>query len=122
MVNPSRIMCASRSASSRPSVPRGQKDRSSCGSALRIGRWVRKRDAGGKWLQWGIGQTVLLADELKKLGVDLVDVSSGSNWAAQKIPVVQGYQVRPSLPLSVSLGERRRRVGRSAPSLSLSFL
>jgi 2,4-dienoyl-CoA reductase-like NADH-dependent reductase (Old Yellow Enzyme family) len=57
-----------------------------------------EKDADGKWLQWGIEQTVLLAGELKKLGVDLIDVSSGGNWAAQKIPVVPGYQVRPSLP------------------------
>jgi len=53
-----------------------------------------EKDADGKWLQWGIEQTVLLTGELKKLGVDLVDVSSGGNWAAQKIPVVPGYQVR----------------------------
>ena len=56
-----------------------------------------EKGADGEWLQWGIEQTVLLAGELKKLGVDLVDVSSGGNWAAQKIPVVPGYQVRHTL-------------------------
>ncbi|KAI9463810.1 NADH:flavin oxidoreductase 2 [Russula earlei] len=47
----------------------------------------------GRWLQWGVEQTILLAGELKDLGVDLIDVSSGGNWAAQKIPVTRGYQV-----------------------------
>ena len=83
-----------------------------------------EKDADGKWLQWGIEQTVLLAGELKKLGVDLVDVSSGGNWAAQKIPVVPGYQVRPPLPLSISLSEKKgANVGCVARALSLfSFL
>ena len=53
-----------------------------------------EKDSEGKWLQWGIEQTVLLSGELKKLGVDLVDVSSGGNWEAQKIPIAPGYQVR----------------------------
>ncbi|KAH9969906.1 FMN-linked oxidoreductase [Russula dissimulans] len=57
--------------------------------------WVEgpEKDADGKWLQWGIEQTVLLAGELKKLGVDLIDVSSGGNSAAQKISVTPLYQV-----------------------------
>lgn len=37
-------------------------------------------DADGKWPQWGIEKTVLLAGELKRLGVGLIDVSSGGNW------------------------------------------
>ena len=53
-----------------------------------------EKDSDGKWLQWGIEQSILLTAELKKLGVDMVDVSSGGNWAAQKIPVSPGYQVR----------------------------
>ena len=66
--------------------------------------------ADGKWLQCGIGQTVLLGGGLKRLGVDLVDVSFGGNWAAQKIPVVPGYQIHPS-PLSISPSEKRGRLG-----------
>ena len=68
-----------------------------------------EKGADGEWLQWGIEQTVLLVGELKKLSVDLVDVSSGGNWAAQKIPVVPGYQVRRSLPpsLRLSLGTKK---------------
>jgi hypothetical protein len=53
-----------------------------------------KKDTDGKCLQWGIEQTILLTGELKKLGFDLIGVSSGGNWPAQKIPVFPGYQVR----------------------------
>lgn len=35
----------------------------------------------------------MLVGELIKLGVDLVDVSTGGNWAGQKIPVGPYYQV-----------------------------
>ena len=40
-----------------------------------------EKDTQGKWLQWGIEQSILLAGELKKLGpgVDLIDVSSTGN-------------------------------------------
>ncbi|KAN0118536.1 hypothetical protein V8E52_004959 [Russula decolorans] len=53
-----------------------------------------KKDTDGKCLQWGIEQTILLTGELKKLGFDLIGVSSGGNWPAQKIPVFPGYQRR----------------------------
>ncbi|KAI9465023.1 FMN-linked oxidoreductase [Lactarius psammicola] len=52
-----------------------------------------EKDSEGRWLQWGVEQTILLTGELKKLGVDLIDVSSGGNWAAQKVLVEPGYQV-----------------------------
>jgi len=52
-----------------------------------------ERDSQGNWLQWGIEQTILLTGKLEKLGVDLIDVSSGGNWSAQKVPVGPGYQV-----------------------------
>ena len=53
-----------------------------------------ERDSEGKWLQWGVQQTIMLTGELKKVGVDLVDASSGGNWSAQKVVVGPGYQVR----------------------------
>ena len=53
-----------------------------------------EQDSEGKWLQWGVQQTIMLTGELKKLGVDLVDASSGGNWSAQKVVVGPGYQVR----------------------------
>jgi 2,4-dienoyl-CoA reductase-like NADH-dependent reductase (Old Yellow Enzyme family) len=41
---------------------------------------------------WDIKQSVGLARQLKGLGVDLIDCSSGGNVAAAKIPVGPGYQ------------------------------
>jgi 2,4-dienoyl-CoA reductase-like NADH-dependent reductase (Old Yellow Enzyme family) len=41
---------------------------------------------------WDIEQSVQLARELKKLGVDLIDCSSGGNVSNAKIPVGAGYQ------------------------------
>ncbi|QRV77882.1 NADH:flavin oxidoreductase/NADH oxidase [Ceratobasidium sp. AG-Ba] len=52
-----------------------------------------KDEKTGEWRSWGIEQTVILAKELKKIGVDLIDTSSGGNWVKQKIPIGPGYQV-----------------------------
>jgi 2,4-dienoyl-CoA reductase-like NADH-dependent reductase (Old Yellow Enzyme family) len=48
--------------------------------------WV---DEGG----WDIGQSVELARQVKSLGVDLIDVSSGGLLPHAKIPLAPGYQV-----------------------------
>jgi 2,4-dienoyl-CoA reductase-like NADH-dependent reductase (Old Yellow Enzyme family) len=47
------------------------------------------------WVQggWDIEQTVTLARELKKLGCDWIDASSGGLVKNQVIPVAPGYQV-----------------------------
>ncbi len=47
------------------------------------------------WVEggWGIEDSVRLATELKELGVDLIDVSSGGNVSNAKIPIGPGYQV-----------------------------
>jgi 2,4-dienoyl-CoA reductase-like NADH-dependent reductase (Old Yellow Enzyme family) len=42
---------------------------------------------------WDEKQSVVLVTELKKLGVDLIDCSSGGSVPYQKIPVGPGYQV-----------------------------
>jgi 2,4-dienoyl-CoA reductase-like NADH-dependent reductase (Old Yellow Enzyme family) len=42
---------------------------------------------------WDENQSVLFVKELKKLGVDLIDTSSGGNVAKATIPVGPGYQV-----------------------------
>jgi 2,4-dienoyl-CoA reductase-like NADH-dependent reductase (Old Yellow Enzyme family) len=42
---------------------------------------------------WDENQSVVLVKELKKLGVDLIDTSSGGNVAKATIPVGPGYQV-----------------------------
>ena len=47
--------------------------------------WV----AGG----WTIEDSIALAKELKKLGIDLIDCSSGGNAANAKIALTPGYQV-----------------------------
>lgn len=66
--------------------------------------WAEGPEKGddGLWKQWGIEQSKIFVGELEKIGVDLIDVSSAGNWAAQKIPVGPGYQVRilslPDLP------------------------
>ncbi|CDO75518.1 hypothetical protein BN946_scf184935.g54 [Trametes cinnabarina] len=49
--------------------------------------------ATGEWRYWGIEQSKVLAGELKKLDVDLVDCSTGGNYVNQKIPLAPGYQV-----------------------------
>lgn len=68
-----------------------------------------EKGADGSWQSWGIEQSIILAKELKKLGVDLLDVSSGGNFAGQKIDIGPGYQVPladaikkavPDLPIS----------------------
>jgi 2,4-dienoyl-CoA reductase-like NADH-dependent reductase (Old Yellow Enzyme family) len=41
---------------------------------------------------WDVEQSVELARQLKPLGVDLIDCSSGGNVATAKIPVGAGYQ------------------------------
>ena len=43
---------------------------------------------------WDIQQSVELARALKKIGVDLIDCSSGGNVAHAQIPVGPGYQTR----------------------------
>ncbi|KAG6832561.1 hypothetical protein H0H92_000190 [Tricholoma furcatifolium] len=52
-----------------------------------------EQNASGMWQQWGIEQSKIFAKEMQKLGVDLVDASSGGNWAKQVIPLKHGYQV-----------------------------
>ncbi len=42
---------------------------------------------------WDIEQSVQLARQLKSLGVDLIDVSSGGTVPQARIPVAKGYQV-----------------------------
>lgn len=47
------------------------------------------------WVEggWDTPESVMLAERLKALGVDIVDVSSGGLDAGQKIPLGPGYQV-----------------------------
>lgn len=64
--------------------------------------WVENPDTGkpaddsapGSELGWTLEQSIELASQLRDRGVDLIDVSSGGNLAAVKIPVGPGYQTR----------------------------
>jgi 2,4-dienoyl-CoA reductase-like NADH-dependent reductase (Old Yellow Enzyme family) len=53
------------------------------------------RVSASDWVDggWGIEDTLAFADELKKRGVDWIDVSSGGVSPLQKIPLTPGYQV-----------------------------
>lgn len=57
--------------------------------------WAEGPEKGedGLWKQWGIEQSKIFVGEMKKLGVDLIDCSSGGLWSKQKISVGPGYQV-----------------------------
>ncbi|MFZ3263074.1 MAG: NADH:flavin oxidoreductase/NADH oxidase [Terriglobales bacterium] len=63
------------------------------------GRWPERaplfvRISATDWVEggWDIEQSVELARQLKNLGVDLIDCSSGGNVAHAKIPLGPGYQ------------------------------
>src|SRR5262245_41980069 len=47
------------------------------------------------WVEggWDVDQSVVLSSRLKKLGIDLIDVSSGALVPKARIPVGKGYQV-----------------------------
>jgi 2,4-dienoyl-CoA reductase-like NADH-dependent reductase (Old Yellow Enzyme family) len=73
---------------------------------LEVAKKVRSRIPAGMplfvrisatdWVEggWDIGEAVILSAELKKIGVDLIDVSSGGLVSNAVIPVGPGYQVR----------------------------
>lgn len=53
------------------------------------------RISATEWVEggWNIDDSIALAKELKKLGIDLIDCSSGGNAANAKIALTPGYQV-----------------------------
>jgi 2,4-dienoyl-CoA reductase-like NADH-dependent reductase (Old Yellow Enzyme family) len=61
--------------------------------AERLPLWVRI--SANDWVEggWTIEDSVALTRELKKLGVDLMDCSSGGISPKARIPVASGYQV-----------------------------
>lgn len=72
---------------------------------LRVAQQIRRlmpeefplfvRISATDWVEggWDIHQSVILAEHLKKIGVDLIDVSSGGMVPKAHIPVSKGYQV-----------------------------
>ena len=83
---------------------------------LRVARAVREnwplnwpvlvRISASDWVEggWDLEQSIALCRELKLIGIDLIDCSSGGNVPRAKIPVEPGYQV----PFAEAI---RRRVG-----------
>lgn len=65
------------------------------------------------WVEggWDISQAVQLCAELKKIGVDLIDVSSGGLVSNAVIPVGPGYQVRFAQEIREKTGIATSAVG-----------
>lgn len=66
-----------------------------------------------EWVDGGItmDDTLETARQLKALGCDFIDASSGGNAAAQKIPVGPGYQVEFSHRIRKEVGIKTWTVG-----------
>lgn len=64
---------------------------------------------------WDLEQSIALAKELKRVGIDLIDCSSGGTLAEAKIPVKLGYQV----PFSAAI-RREAEIATSAVGLIVS--
>jgi len=58
----------------------------------RLPLFVRVSATDWKEGGWDLSQTIALAQQLKPLGVDLIDVSSGGSLPGVKIPFGPGYQ------------------------------
>jgi 2,4-dienoyl-CoA reductase-like NADH-dependent reductase (Old Yellow Enzyme family) len=67
-----------------------------------------------EWVEtgWQVDDSIRLAKELNKRGVDLIDCSSGGNSVEQKVPVHPGYQV----PLSEAV-RRQAKIPTAAVGL-----
>ena len=76
-----------------------------------------EQDGHGNWLSWGLEQSKILTEELQKIGVDLIDVSSGGNYSKQDIPAVPGYQVCPIPPRPTTVA----RINRLIPILRFTL-
>jgi 2,4-dienoyl-CoA reductase-like NADH-dependent reductase (Old Yellow Enzyme family) len=60
---------------------------------------------------WDLAQSIRLARELKTLGIDLVDCSSGGNVHDAKVPLGPGYQVPFSAAIRRDAGIPTMAVG-----------
>jgi 2,4-dienoyl-CoA reductase-like NADH-dependent reductase (Old Yellow Enzyme family) len=80
--------------------------------------WPREKALGMRlsaveWVEGGVAleDTIETARQLKGLGCDFIDVSSGGNAAAQKIPVAPGYHVGFSARIRKEAGIKTWAVG-----------
>ncbi len=71
------------------------------------------RISASDWMSegWTLGDSVKLAIELKQLGVDLIDVSSGGLVPDAKIPLSPGYQVEFAARIKREAGIATNAVG-----------
>jgi len=60
---------------------------------------------------WDLPQSILLAHALKKIGVDLLDISSGGMVPKATIPIGQGYQVPFAKAIRHQVGIKTAAVG-----------
>ena len=74
---------------------------------------VGVRVSGTDWVEggWDIEQACVFAAELKKLGVDWIDASSGGVSPAQRIPLGPGYQVHLAQAIREATGVPTIAVG-----------
>lgn len=76
-------------------------------------RPVGVRVSASDWVEggWTPDETVVFANELKKRGVDWIDVSSGGLSSLQKIPLEPGYQVPFAHKVKAETGVTTMAVG-----------
>lgn len=75
---------------------------------------VGVRVSATDWVEeggWDVEQTIAYVTELKKRGVDWMDVSSGGVSTAQRIPFVPGYQVPFAQAVKEATGVNTMAVG-----------
>jgi 2,4-dienoyl-CoA reductase-like NADH-dependent reductase (Old Yellow Enzyme family) len=65
------------------------------------------------WVEggWDVEQSVVLCKQLRGLGVDLIDVSSGDTVHDARVPVAKGYQVAFAQRIREEVGIRTGAVG-----------
>ena len=84
-----------------------------CRKVWPAGKAMGMRLSCVEWVEGGVSieDTIETARQLKALGCDFVDASSGGNAAAQKIPVEPGYHVEFSARIRKEAGIKTWAVG-----------
>jgi 2,4-dienoyl-CoA reductase-like NADH-dependent reductase (Old Yellow Enzyme family) len=84
-----------------------------CRKAWPAGKAMGMRLSCIEWVEGGVSieDTIETARQLKALGCDFIDASSGGNAAAQKIPVKPGYHVEFSARIRKEAGIKTWAVG-----------
>ncbi len=60
---------------------------------------------------WNLEQSIVLCKELKNIGIDLIDVSTGGNVPDAKIPIAPNYQVSFAAEIRQQVGIATGAVG-----------